>query len=80
MEDILNAVEGFAVPLPRYQMPYDERNDQIVEDAITFLCDLSRNNDPLFHYRKDITRLEAATTRTIRRISGTHLANPPRSR
>lgn len=63
IEDDPDAVESISVRGPRYYSLGDGRNDWIVEDAVTFLGDLSRNGDHLIHYYADIKQIEAATVR-----------------
>ena len=59
------AWEAVTGPGLRCDSQYDELGDRIVEDAITFLGDLSRGNDHLTHYYKDIKQIEAATIRML---------------
>ena len=65
VEDDYWAWEAVAASGLRYDSQYDELGDRIVEDAITFLGDLSRGNDHLAHYYKDIKQIEAATLQVL---------------
>ena len=74
------AWEAVAGPGLRCDSQYDERGDRIVEDAITFLGDLSRGNDHLAHYYKDIKQIEAATVRMLHVVPRGRPAPPQESR
>ena len=74
------AWEAVAGPGLRCDSQYDELGDRIVEDAITFLGDLSRGNDHLAHYYKDIKQIEAATIRMLHVVPRGRPAPPQESR
>ena len=74
------AWEAVAGPGLRCDSQYDELGDRIVEDAITFLGDLSRGNDHLAHYYKDIKQIEAATVRMLHVVPRGRPAPPQESR
>ena len=63
VEDDLDALESISARGPQYYALGDATHDWMVEDAITFLGDLSRNDDHLAHYYNDIKQIEAATVR-----------------
>ena len=63
VEDSLDALESISARGPDYYTFGDARYDSMVEDAITFLGDLSRNTDHVTHYYSDIKHIEMARVR-----------------